>query len=185
MSWTVEDFKSTSLEVGQWCWGTLQGAFNEKQTISQVIVDAVIGMVPLLGDATAVRAAHGVDHRHCADASHSSRSHGRNRGAVGEYPHFVTTGGGEQGSESDLEFRPLPRVTRQSRQQNLHWTKPPLPFDRSPTSRAKNTFRSARAVIRDRIGSPVNRDGLHLRAAPAPPHFGGKPRSAGRQSSSR
>lgn len=54
-SWAVEDFKSTSLEVGQWCWGTLQGAFNEKQTISQVIVDAVIGMVPLLGDATAVR----------------------------------------------------------------------------------------------------------------------------------
>jgi hypothetical protein len=44
MSWTLEDFKSTSLEVGQWCWGTLEGAFNEKQTISQVIVDAVIGM---------------------------------------------------------------------------------------------------------------------------------------------
>jgi hypothetical protein len=55
MNWTVEDFKSTSLEVGQWCWGTLQGAFNEKQTISQVIVDAVIGLVPLLGDVTAVR----------------------------------------------------------------------------------------------------------------------------------
>lgn len=55
MSWTFEDFKSTSLEVGQWCWGTLEGAFNEKQTISQVIVDAVIGMIPLLGDATAVR----------------------------------------------------------------------------------------------------------------------------------
>lgn len=55
MSWTLEDFKSTSLEVGQWCWGTLQGAFNEKQTISQVIVDAVVGMIPLLGDATAVR----------------------------------------------------------------------------------------------------------------------------------
>lgn len=55
MSWTIEDFKSTSLEVGQWCWGTLEGAFNEKQTISQVIVDAVIGMIPLLGDVTAVR----------------------------------------------------------------------------------------------------------------------------------
>jgi hypothetical protein len=55
MGWTIEDFKSTSLEVGQWCWGTMQGAFNEKQTISQVIVDAVIGMIPLLGDATAVR----------------------------------------------------------------------------------------------------------------------------------
>lgn len=55
MAWTTEDFKSTSLEVGQWCWGTLQGAFNEKQTIGQVIVDAVIGMIPLLGDATAAR----------------------------------------------------------------------------------------------------------------------------------
>ncbi|MBU6488773.1 MAG: hypothetical protein KGQ57_13280 [Burkholderiales bacterium] len=55
MSWTAEDFKSTSLEVGQWCWGTLQGAFNEKQTISQIIVDAAIGIIPLLGDATAVR----------------------------------------------------------------------------------------------------------------------------------
>ena len=55
MSWSVEDFKATSLEVGQWCWGTLQGAFNEKQTISQVITDAAIGMIPLVGDVTAVR----------------------------------------------------------------------------------------------------------------------------------
>ncbi|WP_144141307.1 hypothetical protein [Paraburkholderia sp. BCC1884] len=55
MSWSVEDFKTTSLEVGQWCWGTLQGAFNEKQTISQVITDAAIGMIPLVGDVTAVR----------------------------------------------------------------------------------------------------------------------------------
>lgn len=55
MDWSIEDFKATSLEVGQWCWGTLEGAFNEKQTISQVIVDAVIGMIPLIGDVTAVR----------------------------------------------------------------------------------------------------------------------------------
>lgn len=55
MSWSFADFKATSLEVGQWCWGTMQGAFNEKQTISQVIVDAVIGMIPLVGDLTAVR----------------------------------------------------------------------------------------------------------------------------------
>ncbi|TKI02614.1 DUF4112 domain-containing protein [Martelella alba] len=48
-------FKETSLETGQWIWGTLQGAFNEKQTISQIIVDAVISMIPLLGDVTAVR----------------------------------------------------------------------------------------------------------------------------------
>lgn len=55
MSWSIEDFKQTSLEVGQWCWGTMEGSFNEKQTISQIIVDAAIGMVPLLGDVTAVR----------------------------------------------------------------------------------------------------------------------------------
>ncbi|TNV23003.1 DUF4112 domain-containing protein [Buttiauxella sp. B2] len=48
-------FKETSLETGQWIWGTLQGSFNEKQTISQIIVDAVIGMIPLVGDVTAVR----------------------------------------------------------------------------------------------------------------------------------
>ncbi|VEB98086.1 Uncharacterised protein [Cedecea lapagei] len=48
-------FKETSLETGQWIWGTLQGAFNEKQTIGQIIVDAAIGMVPLVGDVTAVR----------------------------------------------------------------------------------------------------------------------------------
>ena len=55
MDWSIEDFKATSMEVGQWCWGTMQGAFNEKQTISQVITDAAIGMIPLVGDVTAVR----------------------------------------------------------------------------------------------------------------------------------
>jgi hypothetical protein len=48
-------FKETSLEAGQWIWGTLQGSFNEKQTIGQIIVDAAIGMIPLVGDVTAVR----------------------------------------------------------------------------------------------------------------------------------
>lgn len=51
LSW----FKETSLETGQWIWGTLQGSFNEKQSISQILVDAVIGMIPLVGDVTAVR----------------------------------------------------------------------------------------------------------------------------------
>lgn len=55
MSWSIEDFKETSMEVGQWCWGTMQGAFNEKQTISQIITDAAIGMIPLVGDVTAAR----------------------------------------------------------------------------------------------------------------------------------
>lgn len=48
-------FKQTSLETGQWIWGTLRGAFNEKQTIGQILVDAVVGMIPLVGDVTAVR----------------------------------------------------------------------------------------------------------------------------------
>jgi hypothetical protein len=50
-----ESFKSIALEVGDWIWGTIQGAFNEKATLSQIIVDAVIGMIPLVGDVTAVR----------------------------------------------------------------------------------------------------------------------------------
>jgi len=48
-------FKQTSLETSQWIWGTLSGAFNEKQTIGQIITDAAIGMIPLVGDVTAVR----------------------------------------------------------------------------------------------------------------------------------
>jgi len=48
-------FKAWSAETGQWLWGTAQGAFNEKATFSQIVVDAVIGMIPLVGDATAVR----------------------------------------------------------------------------------------------------------------------------------
>ncbi|AYZ62574.1 hypothetical protein EGY31_04485 [Burkholderia multivorans] len=33
----------------------MQGAFNEKQTISQILTDAAIGMIPGVGDVTAVR----------------------------------------------------------------------------------------------------------------------------------
>jgi hypothetical protein len=50
-----KEFKLMAVEVGQWLWGTAQGAFNEKQTMSQIITDAVIGMIPLVGDVTAVR----------------------------------------------------------------------------------------------------------------------------------
>ncbi len=49
------DFKAMALEVGQWVWGTAQGAFNEKATLSQIITDAVIGMIPVAGDVTAAR----------------------------------------------------------------------------------------------------------------------------------
>src|SRR5690349_15829018 len=52
---TLASFQSTCLEVGDWIWGTAQGAFNEKATMSQIIVDAVIGMIPVVGDVTGVR----------------------------------------------------------------------------------------------------------------------------------
>jgi hypothetical protein len=55
MSWTWEDTKALGADVTGWAWGTVQGAFNEKSTLSQIIVDAVIGMIPLVGDVTAVR----------------------------------------------------------------------------------------------------------------------------------
>lgn len=50
-----DSFKSIALDVGDWIWGTVQGAFNEKASFSQILVDAVIGMIPLVGDVTAVR----------------------------------------------------------------------------------------------------------------------------------
>jgi hypothetical protein len=44
-----------ALDASDWLWGTVQGAFNEKQSTSQIVVDAVVGMIPLVGDATAAR----------------------------------------------------------------------------------------------------------------------------------
>ncbi len=52
---TWSRFKAISADVGSWTWGTVQGAFNEKANFSQIVVDAIIGMIPLVGDATAVR----------------------------------------------------------------------------------------------------------------------------------
>ena len=53
LSWSA--FEATALDVGSWLWGTAQGAFNQKAALSQIIVDAVIGMIPLVGDVTAAR----------------------------------------------------------------------------------------------------------------------------------
>lgn len=53
--WSWSHFKAVCADVGSWTWGTVQGAFNEKASFSQILVDAVIGMIPLVGDATAVR----------------------------------------------------------------------------------------------------------------------------------
>jgi hypothetical protein len=51
----LAEFKSVSLDVGDWLWGMVRGSFNEKQSVSQMIVDAVIGMIPVVGDVTAAR----------------------------------------------------------------------------------------------------------------------------------
>jgi hypothetical protein len=53
--WSWARFQAVSAEAGGWLWGTVKGSFNEKATLSQIIVDAVVGMIPLVGDATAVR----------------------------------------------------------------------------------------------------------------------------------
>jgi hypothetical protein len=52
---SAKEFKLYAVETGQWLWGTVQGAFNEKMSLSQIITDAVIGMIPLVGDVTAAR----------------------------------------------------------------------------------------------------------------------------------
>lgn len=52
---TAAGFEAMATEAGGWLWGTVQGAFNHKASLSQIIVDAVIGMIPLVGDVTAAR----------------------------------------------------------------------------------------------------------------------------------
>ena len=47
--------KQWGMEIGVGIWGTVQGTFNERQTTTQIIVDAAIGMIPLVGDVTAAR----------------------------------------------------------------------------------------------------------------------------------
>jgi hypothetical protein len=49
------DIAEAVSNVGEWLWGLIQGNFNEQQSISQLLVDAVIGMIPVVGDVTAVR----------------------------------------------------------------------------------------------------------------------------------
>jgi len=49
------EIKSWGTNAASYLWGTVQGAWNEKQSTSQIIIDAAIGMVPLVGDVTAGR----------------------------------------------------------------------------------------------------------------------------------
>ena len=44
-----------ALDAKDWLWGTVQGAWNEKMSTSQIVVDAAIGVIPLVGDVTAGR----------------------------------------------------------------------------------------------------------------------------------
>ncbi len=52
---TPPDAIAFGIEAVDWIWGTAKGGFNQKQTVSQIVVDALIGMIPLVGDVTAVR----------------------------------------------------------------------------------------------------------------------------------
>lgn len=53
MNWG--EFKAASMDVGGWLWGTAKGGFNEKQTIGQIVTDAVVSMFPIAGEVTAAR----------------------------------------------------------------------------------------------------------------------------------
>ena len=46
---------SSTKAAGSWLGGALQGEFNEKSTLGQIVFDAVISMFPVAGEATAVR----------------------------------------------------------------------------------------------------------------------------------
>ena len=54
-SFTDADRDSLALETADWVWGVIAGGFNEKQTTSQIIVDAVITLIPVVGDVAVVR----------------------------------------------------------------------------------------------------------------------------------
>ena len=53
MNWG--EFKAAANDVGGWLWGTAKGGFNEKQSIGQIVTDAVISMFPIAGEVTAAR----------------------------------------------------------------------------------------------------------------------------------
>ncbi len=59
--------KSVVYEVAGWLWGTVEGGFNEQQTTSQILVDAAIGMIPVVGDVTAARDLLAVTIRLCRE----------------------------------------------------------------------------------------------------------------------
>lgn len=52
---TAKQFKLFSAEISEWMLGTIKGSWNEKMSVSQIIADAVIGMIPIVGDVTAAR----------------------------------------------------------------------------------------------------------------------------------
>lgn len=57
------EYKSIVTEVSDWTWGVVQGSFSEQQSISQILVDAAIGMIPVVGDVTAARDLLGISIR--------------------------------------------------------------------------------------------------------------------------
>lgn len=52
---SVADIKRYSLEVGEWLWGAVQGGFNDKLSIGQIVFDAVLSAFPIAGEVTAAR----------------------------------------------------------------------------------------------------------------------------------
>lgn len=52
---SLAEIKHKSLEVGEWLWGGVQGSFNDKLSIGQIVFDATLSAFPIAGEVTAVR----------------------------------------------------------------------------------------------------------------------------------
>jgi hypothetical protein len=47
--------KRSSLSVGEWLWGAVQGSFNDKLSVGQIVFDATLSAFPIAGELTAAR----------------------------------------------------------------------------------------------------------------------------------
>jgi len=59
VSTALADVRAGALEAldstGEWIWGTVQGDFNENQTTSQLVVNTILGLIPIVDQALDIR----------------------------------------------------------------------------------------------------------------------------------
>ena len=52
---STAEFKRDAFDVAEWLFGAISGGFNHKQTIGQVVFDAMLSAFPIAGELTAGR----------------------------------------------------------------------------------------------------------------------------------